>query len=284
MNMELRLNFALEGFRLLRERPKLLAFWGVICLFGYGICALLLVAIVGPYYADILALNTKPNDLVLAAEIAGQILTGLTMCAPVHLITSTILICAICRAGLGESDDRLGFLSFGLQEIRVLVVQSVTLVLSVTLFFVMAIVWSSIGFPIQLAPVGACLAGLAVAWVRLRLSLNSVQSFATRRIDIFGSFQLTRGRSIALLGGYLLAFGLAIIVSRLCDAVIDGATLLAFGQQQSKIPQNFTSVATFLTPQNIMILVLWFGLTWPQTTAITHGAPVAAYRDLTAKA
>ncbi|MBP2158525.1 MULTISPECIES: hypothetical protein [Asticcacaulis] len=278
--MELRLNFALEGFRLLKARPKLLLFWGLVCLFGYGICALLLVAIVGPHHGDILAFNKKQDDVALALLIAGRIFTALAACTPVYLITSTVLICAICRASLEAGDDRLGYLRFGLTELRVLAVQAATFGLSVGLFWAVAIAWSILGLPVQFTPIGIFIAFLAVAWLRLRLSLNAVQSFATRRVDIFGSFQLTRGRSIALLGGYLLAFGLSMIVSYLSEAAIDGVTLLAFGQQQANIPLNLTSLDAFLTPPRVVILVLWLGLAWPQTTAIIHGAPVAAYRDI----
>jgi hypothetical protein len=279
--MEPRLNFALEGFRLLKAQPKLLLFWGLVCLFGYGICALLLVAIVGPHHADILAFNTKPDDVALALVIAGRIFTALAACTPVYLITSTMLVCAICRASLEAGDDRLGYLRFGLRELRVLAVQAATLGLSVVLFWAVAIAWSILGLPVQFTPIGIFIAFLAVAWLRLRLSLNAVQSFATRRIDIFGSFQLTRGRSVALMGGYLLAFGLSMIVSYLSEAAIDGVTLLAFGQQQANVPLNLTSLDAFLTPPRIVILVLWLGLAWPQTTAVIHGAPVAAYRDIT---
>lgn len=280
---ELRLNFALEGFRILRERPKLIAFWGAVCLFGYGVCVLVLVAMAGPVHPTLLTLDKNPQDVAVVTRVGSQILAALAACAPVYLLTSTILTCAVCRAVLDAGDDRLGFLRFGLQELRVLCVQSVTLFLSLALFLAVAILWSAIGFPAAVAPAGVLVGVLAVGWLRLRLSLNTVQSFATRRVDIFGSVQLTRGRSIALLGGYLLAFGLSVMVSYLCDAIIDGATLLAFGQQQSKVPLNLSSLEAFLTPARVTILALWFGLVWPQTTAIVQAAPVAAYRELTAK-
>ena len=74
------------------------------------------------------------------------------------------------------------------------------------------------------------------------------------------------------------------IVSFLSESVIDGVSLLAFGKTQAALPLNLTSLEAFLTPSRIAVLVLWLGLVWPQTTAIVHGAPVAAYRELTAKA
>lgn len=295
MNVNMRLTFALEGFRLIRERPKLLLFWGGVCLFGYGICVLLVAAIGGPYLAEMLALSKvspnmapnmapkmTPDEMTRAAQLVGHALTGVAVAAPVYLLTSTILMCAICRAGLGGEDDRLGYLSFGLQELRVLAVQSATLFLSLALFWAVTNAWVLLVPVQQFLAIGGFIAFAAVAWLHLRLSLNVVQSFATRRIDIFGSFALTRGRSLALLGGYLLAFGLSVVVSYLCDAIIDGATMLAFGKQQIALPLNLTSLETFLTPARVVVLALWLGLVWPQTTAIVHAAPVAAYRELTA--
>ena len=43
--MALPFDFAFEGFRIIRERPKLIAFWGVVSLFGYGVMAFILIAL-----------------------------------------------------------------------------------------------------------------------------------------------------------------------------------------------------------------------------------------------
>lgn len=41
-------------------------------------------------------------------------------------------------------------------------------------------------------------------WLAVRLSLASPLTFDTRRVRVFGSFALTRGRFWSLLGAYLL--------------------------------------------------------------------------------
>jgi len=50
--MNLTFDFAFEGFRIIRERPKLIAFWGAITLFGYGVMSLIMVHMAGPAVAQ----------------------------------------------------------------------------------------------------------------------------------------------------------------------------------------------------------------------------------------
>jgi hypothetical protein len=122
----------------------------------------------------------------------------------------------------------------------------------------------------------------AIAWLQLRLSLNLVQSFATNRINVFGSFQLTRGRSIPLLGGYLLAYGLSMVVWYLSLTVMKGVLVLVFGQPKNATVPDTSSLSAFLTPQEVVLYVMLFGIVWTQIMAIIHAPSVAAYRDLKA--
>jgi hypothetical protein len=279
--MDLRLNFALEGFRLIRERPKLLLFWGAVCLFGYGICTLLFVAIIGPYQPMIEALRKAPNDVALAMQIVPPFLAVLAVCTPLCLLTSTVLIGAVCRASLEPVDDRLGFLSFGLREFRLLVVQTAIFLLSLAVLLIVALVLS--GFGIVQPEILQTVATAALAWLQLRLSFNAVQTFATNRIVIFGDVELMRGRTVSLLGGYLLACGLAAIVWYLCTRAVGGIMVLAFGQSATAISEDMSSLQAFLTPQQITLQVLMLGFVMPQIAAIVYAAPVAAYRELTAR-
>ena len=279
--MDLRLNFALEGFRLLRARPQLLAFWGAVSLFGCGICQLLMVAIAGPYYNDILALQTKPGDMALMAKVMPPVFSALAASTPVYLLTTAILICAVCRAGLETENDRLGFLRFGLKELRVLVVLIIMLFLSLMTLMASGLVLGIFGLGQQQTLV-MVLSGAAIAWLQLRLSLNLVQSFATNRVDVFGSFQLTRGRSLPVLGGYLLAYALATVVWYLAMTIMKGVLVLVFVLQQGAADPDMSSLAAFLTPQEIVLYVMLFGIFWPQIMVIIHAPAVAAYRELKA--
>ncbi len=279
--MDLRLNFALEGFRLLRARPQLLAFWGAVSLFGCGICQLLMVAIAGPYYNDILALQTKPGDMALMAKVMPPVFSARAAAPPFSRVPPAIWIGAIGRAALAPEHDRLGFLRFGLKELRVLVVLVIMLFLSLMTLMASGLVLGIFGLGQQQTLV-MVLSGAAIAWLQLRLSLNLVQSFATNRVDVFGSFQLTRGRSLPLLGGYLLAYGLATVVWYLAMTIMKGVLVLVFGLQQGAANPDMSSLAAFLTPQEIVLYVMLFGVFWPQIMVIIHAPSVAAYRELKA--
>ncbi len=278
--MGLPFDFAFEGFRILRARPRLVALWGLVTLFGYGLCCLILVVTLGPSQQSFVNLGTRPSDLALSDAMLQQALMGFAACAPVYLLTSSVLNCAVCRAGLDEGDDPFGFLRFGTREIHAMVLSAVTFALQLTALYAVIIVTALMRLPSSLDGLRVGLALLAVFWLRVRLSLNIPQSFATRRMDIFGSFALTRDRFWALAGGYLMAFGMAAIIDYLCQQVISAVLAVGFQQMPGTVTPDVSSLAAFLTPARAAAMVLWFGLVAPQMTAIMAGAPLGAWRAI----
>ncbi len=279
--MSLPFDFAFEGFRLLRARPWLIAYWGLICLVGYGLCNLILLATVGPFIPAIAAYSSHPDPALLTETMAFQFVLGLAMAVPVYLVTSAVITAAVCRASLERSDDRLGYLRFGVRELQILVVLAATLALQVVVFFAFLTVFSLLPLPPTAVEVLVVVALLVVCWMRVRLSFNVVQTFSSRRIDIFGSVAMTRDRFWPLTGGYLMAFGLAAIVQYLSDQVIGAATAIVSGRMPSANMPDMSSLSAFLTPEHVTTLVLVSSLVAPQVSAIISGAPVAAWRALT---
>lgn len=276
--MPVPLDFALEGFRILRARPKLLAFWGAISLFGYGLCVLILVALLGPYQQAIRAISTASvND---AQTVSMQILTALAISAPVYILTSAVLNCAVCRASLGTEDDRLGYLRFGTREIQIAIVLGVTLALQIAILILLAGLWMSMRLGQNVDVLGLFIAFGAALWLRVKLSLNVAQSFATRRIDIFGSFALTREQFAPLLAGYIIVFGLALGVTYLCEEVINGTLAAIFAIERGALTWDISTLSAFLSPSRATAFVLALAGIWPQVKAIECGAPVAAYNLL----
>lgn len=278
--MPLPLDFALEGFRILRARPKLIAFWGVVSLFGYGLCVLILVALLGPYQPAIAALKQAPADSAASGVVSAQILAALAACVPVYALTSAVLNCAICRASLGEEDDNLGYLRFGLRELQVGLVIIVTGALLVAVCVLVTGLWMAMRLGENVNVLGLFVAFGAALWLRVKLSLNVAQSFATRRIDIFGSFSLTRDQFAPLLAGYIVAFGLALVVGYLCEEVINGTLAAVFTVERGTLTWDASSLAAFLSPPRATALVLALVGMWPQLKAIEFAAPVAAYNLL----
>ncbi|HTM83187.1 hypothetical protein [Asticcacaulis sp.] len=299
--MNLTFDFAFEGFRIIRERPKLIAFWGAITLFGYGVMSLIMVQVAGP---ELVAFNTMvvnsstmaaPKfDQAYMAQMTQQILLAGVFCLPVYLLMTSVLVCAICRVSLGETNDRLGFLAFGVQEVRMIAVRAATLALLMGLFAGICVVGGIIGLLASGASPQAAtgvqtlsvIVGFGTAaWLGLRLSLNGAQSFETRRMDILGSFAMTNERFWSLFTGYATAMALAVVVRFLCDKIIEAVQVLSLGLKVTgdMIMPDLTNLTTFLTPASVIALVLTFAFVAPLMAAIQLGAPVAAYRALRGK-
>lgn len=294
--MNLTFDFAFEGFRIIRERPKLIAFWGAITLFGYGVMSLIIVHMAGPAVAQTFAMfQSGKIDPETLNALNLQIAPAVALCAPVYILMSSVLVCAVCRVAFGETDDRLGFLAFGWQEIRIMAVRALSLII---LFGVLTGISALAGLAGLLITAGNVQAAAGIQalgfmaaigvtlWLSIRLSLNGVQSFDLKRFDLFGSFTLTNNRFWSLFTGYATAFALAQVVAFLCDKIIEAVQVLALGLNvtgEIRMP-DITSVDSFLAPTSVIATVLTFAFVMPLGISIELAAPAAAYRTLRGKA
>lgn len=282
--MALTFDFALEGFRTIRERPKLILFWGAASLFGNGLAGLVLVALIGPALATAMSIGQKQVEAAFALSLLRDMLPGFAAWLPIQLLTSAVINGAVCRAGLGEGDDRFGFLQFGLSEIRILAVLVIKLILAGATVLACLLVASAGGAANSAETQALMLVGVAAAvcsliWLEVRLSLSVPQTFATRRLNVFGSFGLTRNKFWSLLLGYGGAYGLALSVGFLCQNII--AAVLGIGFNITKpLTPDMTSLHAYLTLPVITYECLFNGVVLPLLLAILMGAPVAAYRAL----
>ncbi|MDI7774602.1 hypothetical protein [Asticcacaulis sp. EMRT-3] len=289
--MPLSFEFAFEGFRIIRERPKLIAFWGAVALLGNAVILLLMVGMAGPAFMSFYKLLGQHPDPVLAATLSEQIAPAFLACLPVYVVMSAILTCAICRVVLGETDSRFGFLSFGLRELVVAGVELIMLVIRsgvvmgcLLLGGIAAQILSGVSPEASsLCLILSMLAAVGlVLWMSLRLSLNVAHSFDTGRLDIFGSYSLTKDLFWPLFTGYATAFGLSLVVMFLCNMVIEAILVFGFGASAKgnvAVP-DLSSLHAFLTIGNIAEIVLTYGILSPLIAAILMGAPVAAYKKI----
>ena len=307
--MPLSLDFAFEGFRIIREKPKLILFWGLVLLIGGTLSQVLMVAIAGPDFERMQALgpermfaamsNPTPDPGTLA--MAQNISTAFAAAVPILLITSAILSCAVFRAtwvqgsrGIQESggiggraDDRFGYLRVGIDEARQLVVTILYYVLAMVLILADSIVSDLVASVAGGAIVAAALslAGLVVvALLLVRLSLCGVQSFDRKKIDVFGSWTLTSKQGWTLVGGYVVTGVMTAFVYLLCTGIfgafvvaINGAHLAAVNHLVNK---DATSMQAYFTPLTIAWTVIGNMLVSPLLVALMTGAQAAAYRTL----
>lgn len=277
--MALPLDFAFEGFRLIRARPRLLVLWGIVGLFGYGLASMMFVATAGPLQPLIAAASLHPLDTV-SDTAEQQLLLCLISVIPIWLTTDAVLACAICRAGLEEGEDSFGHLRFGPRELQVLTVMAGSWLLASLVLLSVISAFMSLRPPATLTGAGFALSLLAAAFVRIRLSLNVPQSFVTRRLDLFGSVALTRGRFWTLAGGYVMALVMTFVVQYLGQQVVRAVIAVCFGESAVTSAPDMSSLTAFFTPAHTVEVMMACGLVMPQVSAILLAAPLGAWKAL----
>jgi hypothetical protein len=152
---------------------------------------------------------------------------------PVGLMYAATLIAGVNRAILRPEEKAFFYLRLGADEMRqavVLLVQAlgwfgVYLLVVLVVFLTVGVGALSTGLDGETPSAGgigamigsillAGLGGFALAlFLLVKFSLASAQTFQTGRINIFGSWTLTKGRFWPILGAFLLVFVFMIMIS-----------------------------------------------------------------------
>jgi hypothetical protein len=123
------------------------------------------------------------------------------------------------------------------------------------------------------------------SYVMTRLSLASPLTFDTKRVNLFGSWRITRGQFWPMFGTYVLTCFMAIVVGLLGMIVLLACAAIAAGGVNgfaSMFRPDMSSLKAYLTPARIVYLVLagaLYALIWPVLLA----PRAAIYKALTAK-
>jgi hypothetical protein len=220
---------AFEGFRLTRERPGAIAVWVAVEIVLLVITASLIAS--NPAFvqlADLMArLQSDPQGIMPRIQaLAPSILPTLAKTAPISLVIGIILRTAIYRAILRPQETSLGFIRLGLDEVRVFLV---SLLIGLIVAAAIMVDGITVGALSLAGPVGGVLALVfllatlaVVIAVLLRLSLAAPQSFAERKLNLFGSWKLTKPVFWPMVGSYLIAGILWVVVFVLLNAIRNG--------------------------------------------------------------
>jgi hypothetical protein len=285
---------ALEGFRLAREKPRMVAVWAAVYLVVTAIMAFLLISFAGD---ALMALRAAEQTGEADPSVALAFFTKVAPISLLGLIVTTVFVAASYRVILRPEDSRYAYLRFGGDELRLMLLSLifVGLWMGVTFAAVMAIgilaavvgMAAGSGGAGVIALIGV-LAGLAVlpvfVWLWVRLSMAWPETFADRKLHVFHSWRLTKGNFWRLLGAYVLAIILALIVMLLgliiyaaVAAILTGGDLSAVGQV---FEPDMSSTAAYFTPA-MLIYTFFAGLLGPLQYLIMFAPGAVAYRQLT---
>lgn len=280
---------AFSGFRLVRENLKTVAIWAVgmtVLSLISNVLAIRFFGVQMQAFADYLADTSTPDPETFARHLSS--LAPLTLWSlPYSLILNGVIFAALNRLVLRHNDSAAAYIRLGAQELRQ---GAVWLLLSLVLMGVMFFGSLLAGFLGAMGgPTGAFLGVLsfvgafcAMVYLAVRLSFASSVTFDTGKITLFRSLPETKGLFWPLLGAYLLAAVMSVIVVLLIWTIVSAVGLIASGDLAATgkmLRADTTSLKAYFTPAGI-VQTLFAGLITVLTTLIVFGPAPSIYREL----
>lgn len=297
--MKLSVDFAFAGIEIIKKNPLAVLVWGLVYLVVSVVSSVLLVLMAGPALTALQNYQTTPDaDPMQVFGYMGNLAPAYLIVIVLGLFISAILQCAVFRSQLQPGAGGFAFLKLGGDEFRLFLV-TILWGLAFFLFYVLFLI--GVGLSIALVSVigqfspflsGILIFGLIVAgfilffYILSRWSLATVQSFAEKKISIFGSFKLTKGQGWKLFGGYVLLGLVMIIIMIIVYSVVFALMVGTSGGWTQAIAQmtrpDLSSLNALMTPM-FLVQALMGGLLTGGFYALIYGASAAAYSALSDK-
>jgi hypothetical protein len=264
---------ALSGFRLVREHLKTVGVWAVLMTVASLIVSVVTIKLAGPQLAAMMELSSEPSSDPQATLKAMEGMGPLFLFSAVYsLAIYSVLLAGVNRLVLRPHDSAGAYLRLGADELRqaaVLVLVNLILVAAYFGAVIISVLIGGVGAAIGGAGLGVALGvltGMAMVALMLvlavRLSFAGVLTFDTGKVDIRGSWALTKGRFWPLFGAYFVALVLAMVVYALLMVIIVvvGAGLGGgLSAMSEALNPDMTSLGAFFTPAG-MVRTLFSGL------------------------
>jgi hypothetical protein len=293
---------AFEGFRLVRREPRTIAIWAVFSLVA---SVALMAAMIASGFGRFMGGAAKGAPMT--SEALTGFLAGEAIAIGGAILIASIMGAAVYRAILRPAEAPLTRLRLGGDELRLVLLSLIMAVVFTGLLIAMVIPVVLVGTAIGVAgamgghggaePNAGAMAGIVLVvllgyllviaglvFFAVRLSLAGVMTFAERRLRVFESWRLTKGRFWRLLGCYGLAVVLMLPIYMVMMTLYFAITF-AFsggdvGRAMSQIAQpEMTSLAAYFSPARIVYFVL-AGAMGGVLNAVMYAPAAAIYREI----
>ena len=301
---------AFTGFRLVVRQPGVVAVWGLLYLGFTLFTGAGMVLTVGPSMTAVMAqqrAGVTPDPAAAVAMMNGLLpFEGLVLLA--SLAFNALLVAAVNRAVLRPGQGGPGRLALGGDEGRQLLVFIILAALLFAAYVVLLIGGVVVGVVAALALAGVHAGGgaqavagaagpvvavmivvgfavmAALLFLLTRLSLASPLTFDTGRVDVFGSWRLTRGVFWPLLGAYLLTWLLLMILYIAAFALFAAVVMVAGGGLAAAgvmFRPDMSSLAGYFAPA-MLLWILFATAVGTVAVAAILAVPAGAYAQLKA--
>jgi hypothetical protein len=290
---------AMTGFRVVRENPAAVAIWAVLQVAGTFLATAALIAGSGGAVAELQAMahdgsaSADPTAMIAALRRLAPVPLALM---PAGLLFNSVMAAAMNRVILRPQDKAFAYLRIGGDELRQFLLGLMATLaaggayVAVVVAVIVATIVATLAAKVAalLGVLVGVLSALGIATVSIvvavRLSLAPARTFATGRVDLFGSWEITRGHFWPILGTHVLAVFLAMVVLAICSMVSFSVTAISTGltpASDAMLNADYATLARFFTPA----LVIYLGINSASTALLLPviSTPAAAiYAALTA--
>lgn len=252
---------AFEGFRVIHRYPGAVLAWAVAYMLMFVVIGGAAFALFGPRLTE-LSKYTGTGSTIPPEEALRLVgpMSGLGLIAiPLSLVVAAIFVNAVYRPILKPEEKGLFFLKIGGDEWRqvllLLAYIGLAILAEIALVICSIVITATTvgvlhaqkggGWAALLAVVLVIAMVCLVIWVVVRLSLGMPMTFAQKRVRVFGSWTVTRGKFWSLLGAYLLAWIFGVLVAILGWIVSIAAAAAITG--------DWTGISGMMNPRAMML-------------------------------
>lgn len=241
---------AFEGFRVARRKPMAMIWWTLLFAI-LGLASLWAMSQAAGGFEEFAAqaealeqataggAQPTPEQVGAVMSAWGAAMGNVFWLVPLNLVIGVVISAAIARAVVRPSESAFGYLRLGGDEGRVFLV---TLVLSIVLSLIAMGVMIAViagagilgGINEGLGALVGVIGGLAalafIIWLAVRWSLAVPITVAEKRIALFDSFRMTRGKFWPLLGMAALTIVMCLVVALLSGAILMPLSIAGSGE------------------------------------------------------